>query len=371
MISRRSLLKSSLLWIPSIQFIIRKSTAQGILTYYVNTGTAGSPNTPGGDGTTNATSGTSRAFASTREAILSLYPSEPTPLTNPTIFDCSGELPDTLNVIQTHWNRVGAYGDNYLLLQGDNRSGVWDDTKYRWEVSDQSVIYNNHPSALRLDALQGQITSTTGGDANVFRGSTLNVATGDIRMSNCIARAIISSGANNITGFRNSPYSGGGGQTRLWNCIAYDCENGFETDRPETIHYNCTAYNNISNYVGAMVCINCISDEGANGFNSVGTGGGASKNNASHDGTAPGANSRINQDFLFVNEAGRLFQLQNTDTGAKGFGFEDPASGLFTDDIADAERTNPWDIGAWKAAAAAVSRNAYGHTARVGSVRAP
>lgn len=315
-------------------------------TRYVNTASSA-----GGDGTTNNTSGATRAFAGLSEAILTLFPTEPTVLGSPYRILCSGTTADTTSLTQTTWNHVETTATNYLLIQGNNRSAKWDTTKYRLEVTDDSVIYNNHPAHLRLDALQGQVTSTDGSDYNVFRVSTLNVdgTSADCIVKNCIARGVVSAGDNNIAGFRNSPYSGGGGNMMLWNCIAFGCETGFQTDKTDVFTVNCTGHGNKFNFDAEQICMNCLSaaDTGdIAGFLGVGTAGGLAKNNASDDGSAEGTNSRVDQTFTFVNTAGLDFGLQSGDAGAKNFGFTDPLVGLFSDDIAGTTRGATWSIGA-------------------------
>lgn len=316
------------------------------LTYYVNTASSA-----GGDGTTNATAGANRAFPTLLNAIQSLFGTgAETFLGAPCRILCSGTAADTSSLTSTNWDPVGTTATNYLLIQGDNRSGVWSTSHYRIEVSNSSLIYNNHVPHLRLDALQGKVSTNAGAECNIFRIATNGTVgtTADSRVSNCIAWGVATGGTNNITGFRMSAYNGTPPQgTRHWNCLAYDCENGFESDQDEAIQYNCTGYGCLQNFVGGQVTINCLSANMQNiaGFLACGDGGGASKNNASDDNSQEGPNGQ-NGSFTFVNEASDDFRLSPSDTVARNNGFTNPASGLYTDDIAGTDRGGSgWSIG--------------------------
>lgn len=340
----------------SIQQVIFAITGGSVfpgLIRYINTASSA-----GGDGTTNGTAGANRAFASMREAASAM----PGTLGDPYRWYASGVAADTLNITQIPWGFTTSEA-NFLEVIGDNLTGIYNTNAYRLECTDQDIIYNNIPGHLRFYNLQGQLTYTTSGVGEnvVFRGATQNVdyPDCDIRFANCIARMVKVGGAtDDAIGFGNSQFApGAAGLIRLYNCIAYGGTYGYNSADPGVTNYNCTGYGNDFNWIDAQVIINCLS---ANplvadaGFYSVGTGGGASNYNASDDGTASaGANSRINQTFTFVNAAAENFQLANNDAGARGFGQNNPASGLFLDDIASVLRqTSPtaWDIGAWRAA---------------------
>jgi hypothetical protein len=79
-----------------------------------------------------------------------------------------------------------------------------------------------------------------------------------------------------------------------------------------------------------------------------------SSNNASSDGSAPGANSRTGQTFTFIDAVLGDLRLANTDAAAKNYGVSlaTDASFAFTDDIAGNPRAAQgasWDIGASEA----------------------
>jgi hypothetical protein len=324
-------------------------------TRYVNTASSA-----GGDGTTNGTSGANRAYATLREAIITAFPSSPTVLTDAWTIWCEGSAADTQNLLQTHWDHVQTSAANYLYIAttaANRHSGKWDTSKYRFEVTDSHIIYNNTPGHVRLDGLQGQITCTTsigGGTTYIpFRLSTQNVGVGlfdcDCRISNCIAKGVFSGGTDKIAGYYNSPFAEtNGGKIRLWNCVASGCSTGFGAAWDQVTCYNCTGWGNSDNFADPMILRNCLGANPTNvNYNSVGTGGGMSRNNAASDATAPGLSPRNNQTFTFVDTATLDFDLLDADTGARNAGMFDPSGVmLFTDDIKGNPRGSFWDIGA-------------------------
>lgn len=100
------------------------------------------------------------------------------------------------------------------------------------------------------------------------------------------------------------------------NCTAIDCDVGFEI------------------FSGALVYwINCLADGSISiDFGTTAT---VSQNNASSDGTATGTGSRTNQTFTFVNAGNDDYHLASNDAGARTFGQDLSAYGVFAfdDDI--------------------------------------
>jgi hypothetical protein len=325
-------------------------------TAYVNTAS-----TAGGDGSTNAITGPNRAFPTTNQCILTLWPSDSTVLTSPWDIWCEGSAADTEAVIQGTWNKIITSVANRLKIAttvANRHNGKWDTTKYRWEITDSSIIYNNKPGHVILDGLQGQATCTTsvGGGLtySIFRLSTQNVGVGlfdcDCRIQNCIAKGVFAGGTDNIGGYLNSPYAEtNGGKIRIWNCVASGCTYGYNAAWDQVTHYNCTGWGNNFNFIDPMILRNCLSANPlvGNGYESVGIGGGLSRNNASSDSSTAGADTRVNQTFAFVDTGTLDFDLLETDTGARRRGMFDPSGVmLFTDDIKGNPRDSIWDIGA-------------------------
>lgn len=313
--------------------------------FYVNTAS-----TAGGDGSTNATVGANRAFASLREAIRSPN----LDVSDARTIYCSGTDADTLSITQQDWDQIESTPTNYILIIGDWPGGAYSTAHYRIEVTNTNLLYNNHPGHVRIQQLQGKINVTDSGEDYVgFRLSTRNVGLGrtdcDCRISRC---SITKTGAGTsiIYGFYNSEYAEtNGGLIRLWNNSAIGCQYGYGSAWSEVTNYNNTGRGNIiSDFVDPQVCINCLGGSISPSvacLNNVGTGGGLSDYNASTDGSASaGAHSVTGRTFTFF-ESGSV-ELASNDTGAMGRGVTDPASGLFLDDFEGNLRTIPWAIGA-------------------------
>jgi hypothetical protein len=316
-------------------------------TFYVNTAAS-----TGGDGTTNLTTGATRAFASLREAITHAG----LDVSSPRLILCSGTAADILSCKQAHWDSVSTTAANYLEIRGDNTTGLWNTSAYRIEVTNDSAIYNNNPGHVRIKNLQVQLTTNTSTGAQYigYRLSTQNVGTGltdcDCRVANSIAKGI-HSGTDKSFGHYNSPFAEtAGGTVKIWNCLSYDLTVGFATAVDGIVtHYNCTAHGTTeADFEDTMVCYNCLgaSTGTIENFLSVGTGGGLSDYNASFDTSAKGTHKRISQTFTFVDAAGKNFHLDAADAGAKDFGVTNPGAGLYLDDIDGATRSGSWDIGA-------------------------
>lgn len=314
---------------------------------YVNT-----LSTAGGDGTTNATSGASRAFAALREAIDSLG----TSLSDATTIWCEGSVADTSDVYQTPWDMTTTAA-NYLQIIGEQsplhpnfstvKSGKYDTSLYRLERTNQHVLYNNLPAHVIWRGLQAKCTATDAGSYNCFRMTNANqVGTGGFfEVSECIAVGVVSGGST-VYGFQPGVTTGAGGICKTWNCIAIDCSQGFVGAGTGHEFWNCTAADCVtSGFTEDVACVlkNCLSKGASVGFIGTFTG---SSNNAEDDGNgAPGSNPRSGVTFTFVNAAADDFHLASTDTGAKGFGISDPGSGAFDDDIDGQTRGATWDIG--------------------------
>lgn len=314
----------------------------------------------GGDGTTPALSGAHAAYASLNAALayLCTVGTVKTPLTTPYRILCaaSGGTADTTACLQAVWSFYNS-PTNYVLITpnvGQRHNGKWSATKYRLEITDTAgngnAIYNNYASAVRLDGLQIKIhLVSAGANGACYRLATANNSgVVDHRISNCIAWIVKEAGAGNGYGSSQSaPPSGG--TVKIWNFVGYG--NAYQISAAaggawmENLYcYNCTASGGLLNYGDGGVCINCISVSPVLlGFSSVSA---SSDYNSADDATATGAHSRNNQTFSFVNAAGGDFHLQAGDTGARGYGLADPASGLFADDIDGQIRGATWDIGA-------------------------
>ena len=290
-------------------------------TRYVNTASS-----PGGDGTTNATSGATRAFASLNEAEAAM----PATLTDWWRIVCEGSAADTTAVTFAGTTTSAA---NYIEVWTDpaatygRHDGKWNTAKYR--ITAGITISENH---VRISGLQ----STVSGVRNVI---VYNMAgAGVIHISNCwfsattICVDVISVGAVVVTMWNTICSNAGGSSTGTivlnQDAATFNC-------------YNVTAYNRDAGtyflwrrLAGTMNLINCL---GVGRGQAVFTGTmNAVTYCASDDATADdwgGAGNRITQTFTFVDSANGDFHLAATDAGARDYGVTDPGSGLFSDDI--------------------------------------
>ena len=312
---------------------------------YVNTAS-----TAGGDGTTNNTAGATRAYATLREALLAFGL---TTLSDAYTIYCEGSAADTSDVDQDTWNFTTS-PTNYLLVttQGAQRhQGVYDTGIYRLERTNSHGVYGNAACHVRIDCLQCKLTTTGAGSYVCFKMLNLNQTLGNIdcRITNCIAWAV-QGGGGVITGFVENNVSGSG-VAIVRNCIAIDCNQGYQSDRAGARFYNCGAYDGNFGFIdddGGVIVKNCLVALGADS-SFVGTfGGTGTSNNAEDIGSgAPGTSSHSPVTFTFVNAAADDFHLAAGDAGAQGLGVDlsGDANWPFSDDIDGETRTGTWDIG--------------------------
>jgi hypothetical protein len=317
-----------------------------MITRYVNTAS-----TAGGDGTTNLTAGATRAFATLREALDAL----PGTLTDQTTIYCEGAAADTGDTDQTPWDFITS-PTNYLLITtvgAQRHQGVWNTGIYRLTQTNNNGLYFNSSAHVRLDGLQVQITINNGSSFVGIKlgNSNMTASNIDCRATNCLVKAIETSGS--ITGFNDRPFDAatGAGNTVFINCVAIDCNQGYNTDRLGARFYNCGAYDCNYGFVddgGTAIAKNCIAYSTTNqGF--VGTfGGTGTSNNAEDDGNGvPGTGGFSGTTFTLVNAAGDDFHLAEADIGARarGVNLSADATYPFSIDIDDQTRTGTWDIG--------------------------
>ncbi|MFH1442357.1 MAG: hypothetical protein ABIH18_10015, partial [Candidatus Omnitrophota bacterium] len=212
---------------------------------------------------------------------------------------------------------------------------------------------------VRIDGIVADINDLS--FVNGFQGTGGGGAAGS-QITNCIAF----NGNRNVNGYYGFDF-GNSGIIYMANCLAYDCRYGFAAKYWTTgYYYNCTAVNNAVYGFWAQVgnCPqtfkNCLSSGNTTAdFYKESTGNTLIMSYcASSDGTAAtagdaGTGNRASQTFSFTDTtAGQEnYDLQLTDTGAKGYGV-DPADADFpiTDDIEGRARNALWDIGAFESA---------------------
>ncbi|MBN2039238.1 MAG: putative Ig domain-containing protein [Spirochaetes bacterium] len=263
---------------------------------------------------------------------------------------------------------VHFYPTGYFITDYDHRiivrttpqarhSGVWDNTRYRLEVSgdDSFEIQSDY---VRIEGLQVLNNATDWGHIafqicdqtadnlieicyNIIKGThstTLDFHSGIQLGENTINAKIwnnliygFNSGAENCGIFDYSSNS-----AFLYNNSIADCIRGILSYGTGT----CTAINNL------------VSGCSEYNFNSISGFNLNSDFNASDDATSTGyTNDRINQTFTFIDSVNENYILSSTDTAAKDFGIDlsSDANILFNDDIAGNSRSGSWDIGASEA----------------------
>jgi len=148
-----------------------------------------------------------------------------------------------------------------------------------------------------------------------------------VTFDNCIVYGIISSDNPSDTNFR--AYETGGTTMSFYNCVAYGSYIGFSRTAGSMTCVNCISGNNTDDFNGTITATYCCSDEVKAGTGNVQPISGAG--DWTRELTDPD-----NGDFT-------LIQAGNCADG----GTDNPAPGLYDDDIIGTIRTSPWDIGAF------------------------
>lgn len=328
------------------------------VTFYVNTAS-----TPGGDGTTNNTTGATRAFAELVDAEAALQRNLVTS-DEVLIVECSGTAADPSAVTFSGWT-----GDatRYLEVRGNNTTGKWDSTKYRLSTNNatNSLLVSGAYYA-RFRNLQIEVTRTSGTTQfSLFRVSAIagtnNV---DLRVDSCILRvATFGTATGNTFGFDNR-LAGSGQKAYYTNNVAYGFDNtnggneyafiAFGTSSSASIYW----YNNTADASTGAFQVSSGSASTVTAINNIGLGGGftgsalaASSYNASENSTATGTGAITNATFTFVDKANGDLHLASGDaSGAKtgGTNLTADANYPFSTDIDGHTRpsgSTAWSIG--------------------------
>jgi hypothetical protein len=313
---------------------------------YVNTAS-----TAGGDGTTNATVGANRAFATLNAALAALEGTDWAAANERPVILCSGVAADTTPVaVGSGWagNLSAAC---YLEITTDQPSALATSTAhYRLETTDAVGFGTNSgggPEFMRVTGLH--LLATYGAGAGGSVGIGLNtpstpVTNADIRFIACRSQCVsMSAGRTSAVHGFWTDFAGGTNDISFVNCVALGWIGGGSTHfgftqtgsgDADTVWYNCTSYGNGVGYGGnGGVRKNC--GAAACTTATLGTFGGASTNNSSATPT-------------FVNAAGGDLHLSPSDTTWKDQGADLSADTrfAFSTDGDGATRSGTWDIGA-------------------------
>ena len=342
-----------------------------LVTRYVNTAS-----TPGGDGTTNGTTGATRAYASLNE----WEAAEQTDLVTATDVHkviCSGGV-DSAVVTIDGWTTNSTYYIIVTVDSGSRHNGSLG-TGYRLEVSENyGGVYIVRETGTITEGLSVLNSGTTSGRCfDVGSG-----AQDDIMYVNCIGKTV-STGGSATTRF---VFKTQAGDLTYINCLAFDSARGFTNQNYNQSYYiNCHAINCDTGFSGRTTggqyphAINCVAFGCTNNY-SGGWDDANSYNNATGDatvGTMPGTDGGTNEATLvtgivsgdFENYASDNFFLSSSsnliDVGASVSSlFSTWSRTDFTIPDADVIGTarpqgSAWDIGYNERIAGAVSRRIF------------
>lgn len=291
--------------------------------------------------------------------------------------------PGTTSVftINTGWTTdVDHYGEIYVPLS-ERHHGVWDDNKYRVELSDSTYGIDLMKN-FRVDGLQ--IRASNSSIASVNRRGISIAATG-VHISNCIIQGTSSVALSSSAKFYGINLYGGGGGNKIWNNIIYGFTSGssdandsfrsginFSTTGSGTASYvyNNTLYgNNVGIYGDVSMPLNPKNNISYNNFKDYAYDAPAgftnTSNNISKDATSPDAALR-NKTVAFVDEANKNFHLHSNDLAAKNAGVDLSADADLpvAMDIDGNTRSGTWDVGADDAGATYEHVNSIGTASR-------
>lgn len=324
-------------------------------TFYVNT-----DSTAGGDGTTNATSGANRAYATLAAALAARWTGTPS---TPIEIECSAPsgVADAVSAAVTIAN-VTSTASNYLRIypaSGHRAGRLWDAAKYRLERSSTfGEVLTIDDEFVRVEGIQ---VRNTGALTNQCRAIRINAkASGDQRVVGCYAWC---------SGSQTSPDS----SYAVWvvgnvafkvtvaNCILRGGKNGFEIGYTSAsgaalIIYNNLAIDQPSGGVGIHTDLdgstnlylknNAVQGTAATNYSLQSSGTKTTATNLSEDASSPQTGLR-SLAITFADEGGGDFMLGSSDTAAKDAGTDLSADAqyAFAVDMEGTSRTGSWDIG--------------------------
>lgn len=335
-----------------------------MITRYVNTAS-----TAGGDGTTNATSGANRAFASLSEA-------EAMNLNLVSLDDeceiiCTGATADTTAVTFAGWVTSATRFLTIKAAAGDEAAiGPISTSKYRLALASSGGIdLTISVDHIRFDRLQMQFTKTSGSaDKVCVQISGVNAGS-SIRFTRCTLYGVF--GVGNADNSRGLNFGDSDITAVVANChfVGFNqpgqrALSGVDASGATVYAYNntfadCYTAMQASSGGGWRAKNNLYYSNGISGADGyVGTFHADSTNNASDLASdAPGSNARNSQTYTFVDAGAGNYRLASGDGGAKDVGADlsaDAAYAFAIDQEGDT-RSGSWDIGADEVAGASAS----------------
>ncbi len=322
--------------------------------YYVNT-----DSTAGGDGTTNATSGANRAYATLDEAVDARWTGTPSTIIE---IECSAPsgVADTAPVTITDIPSTSANRLRIYAATGhEARANSWDTAKYRLSVNAGfNAAISISDEFVRIENLQVENTAAL---ANQPRCISINgKASSDVRITGCrcwnSGNTATPGGADVIDLGNNVAFG-----VIVANCILEGGERSFRSYYSDDTGAVLVLYDNLA--IGPTTT--CFRIGMSNGFGNTylknnicqgagvtnyefveGTASVTSVTNISEDATSPQSGLR-NLAVTFVNEGSGDYRLASSDTAAKDAGTDlsGDAQYAFSTDINGTTRSGTWDIG--------------------------
>lgn len=324
-----------------------------MITRFVNTAS-----TAGGDGTTNATSGANRAYATLAAAITAMS----SPLTDDWTIECDADtgVADTTQAT-TAGKNLSTFTLTIKAGAGNGAATQWSTAKYRLSTTTPfagTLVLT--AGTIVVDGVEVENNDTA---ANGPRGIDCSPGgTAVHSIQNCFVRA-----PNATTDGSGISHSGTAADTvRVRNSIIHGFGQGVKNQDYRTVGgwvlYNVlckgqgvSGVDLIDHDGGTTHIKNVAVQDIGSGANCV-LGGGSTITSATvltEDASSPtvGLRSKV---IAFVNEAGGNFALATGDTAAKdaGTNLSSDATWAFTDDILGTTRPSVWDVGPHEVVAA-------------------
>lgn len=323
-----------------------------VITRYLNTNS-----TAGGDGTTNNTSGATRAYASAQEAFDGIYAAYPNMITSDVsiIVECTGHQSSTETA---NTNAIVTDETHTITLRALNPSErfSWSSTFAIYLISPPNVtrnfrlqdidfsmtrrsefgnqIMNMNPES-SSPAVVVEFVNCTGFNAEVDYGSRWFTSSGisprSIRFVNCLSI--------NFNGLFRAGYNGSSATSFVYNTTALGVKNlvfDVEYSNPNTL----VVKNSIFQGTGGELLNGFLT--GSNILS------GSSDKILTSDASSPTTSLR-NKTLTFANSGSFDFRLAATDTDAIGTGLNLSTDSLyaFNTDISGSTRSVPWSLGAF------------------------
>ena len=306
----------------------------GDVVRYVN-----SASTSGGDGTTNLTSGPTRAYKHIQMAV------DAAPITLNTIYEIVVTGMDTVSASALLISPHGATSTNYFYIHAASGTdyrhlGFYDQTKAGvYSTAGWGQVVDITCPYVKIDGMQ---ISGVAGLTNMIRAEA---TVGSIEINACIMVGVPASKGVTVNGDATV--------LKVSNCLIYSGTNAFEVNNGNLYVYNttmanmaaavtylwaynrvfknCLFYNNTSDVTGGTLADTyCATDKTSAGGLSVG-----------------GTGNIFSKTFSFTNAGTSDYHLLVGDVGAKAFGTNLTSDATYpvTTDIDGEARSAPFDIG--------------------------